>query len=138
MTNLSPTALGAWSGGRFMRFGHAIEGDRFSELMQPDGLIPTVITADVYGTGEADTAIGEAVSDLDRDSFNLVGAIGHDFINGERQGAKVFPRFTNPDLRGPDQYASFLREATEASLTRCGTDRFDLLLLHNPDRIGYS
>ncbi|MEI7889240.1 MAG: aldo/keto reductase [Actinomycetes bacterium] len=138
MTNLSPTALGAWSGGRFMRFGHPIEGDRFSELMRPDGLIPTVITADVYGTGAADTAIGEAIADLDRDSFNLVGAVGHDFINGERQGAKGFPRFTNPDLRGPDGYASFLREATEASLTRCGTDRFDLLMLHNPDRIGYS
>ena len=28
--------------------------------------------------------------------------------------------------------------ATERSLERCGTDRFDLLLLHNPDRIGYT
>jgi aryl-alcohol dehydrogenase-like predicted oxidoreductase len=28
--------------------------------------------------------------------------------------------------------------ATERSLERCGVDHFDLLLLHNPDRIGYS
>ena len=28
--------------------------------------------------------------------------------------------------------------ATERSLERCGVERFDLLLLHNPDRIGYS
>ncbi len=28
--------------------------------------------------------------------------------------------------------------ATERSLERCGIDRFDLLLLHNPDRIGYT
>ena len=28
--------------------------------------------------------------------------------------------------------------ATERSLGRCGADRFDCLLLHNPDRIGYS
>ena len=28
--------------------------------------------------------------------------------------------------------------ATERSLERCGVDRFDVLLLHNPDRIGYS
>jgi aryl-alcohol dehydrogenase-like predicted oxidoreductase len=28
--------------------------------------------------------------------------------------------------------------ATERSLERCGIDCFDLLLLHNPDRIGYS
>ncbi len=28
--------------------------------------------------------------------------------------------------------------ATERSLERCGVEHFDLLLLHNPDRIGYS
>ena len=28
--------------------------------------------------------------------------------------------------------------ATERSLERCGVDAFDLLLLHNPDRIGYT
>ena len=28
--------------------------------------------------------------------------------------------------------------ATERSLERCGVERFDVLLLHNPDRIGYS
>ena len=28
--------------------------------------------------------------------------------------------------------------ATERSLERCGIDRFDVLLLHNPDRIGYA
>ena len=28
--------------------------------------------------------------------------------------------------------------ATERSLERCGLDHFDVLLLHNPDRVGYS
>ena len=28
--------------------------------------------------------------------------------------------------------------ATERSLERCGVDRFDLLLLHNPDRAGFT
>ena len=28
--------------------------------------------------------------------------------------------------------------ATERSLERCGVERFDLLLLHNPDRTGYT
>ena len=41
-------------------------------------------------------------------------------------------------LRGHEGYADYLRRATERSLARCGVDRFDLLLLHNPDRIGYS
>ena len=38
----------------------------------------------------------------------------------------------------PTSYADYLRMATERSLERCGVDRFDLLLLHNPDRIGYT
>ena len=37
----------------------------------------------------------------------------------------------------PDGYAAYLRMAVERSLERCGTDHFDLLLLHNPDRRGF-
>ena len=66
-----------------------------------------------------------------------VGAIGHDFYEGERDGPKGFPRFTDPALRGPDGYAGYLRMATERSLERLGAASFDLLLLHNPDRTGY-
>jgi aryl-alcohol dehydrogenase-like predicted oxidoreductase len=68
----------------------------------------------------------------------VVGAVGHDFYEGERNGPKGFPRFTDPALRGPDQYAGYLQMATERSLERCGIDHFDLLLLHNPDRTGYT
>ena len=35
-----------------------------------------------------------------RESYCLVGAVGHDFYEGEREGAKGFPRFTDPALRG--------------------------------------
>ena len=55
-----------------------------------------MITADVYGTGDADRAVGAALDGLDRSSYRLVGMIGHDFVRGERQGAKGFPRFTDP------------------------------------------
>ena len=71
-------------------------------------------------------------------SYCLVGAIGHDFYEGERDGAKGFPRFTDPRLRGRGEYAAYLRMATERSLERLGAERFDLLLLHNPDRTGYT
>jgi aryl-alcohol dehydrogenase-like predicted oxidoreductase len=67
-----------------------------------------------------------------------VGAVGHDFYEGEREGAKGYPRFTDPRLRGPDQYGSYLRMAAERSLERIGVEAFDLLLLHNPDRTGYT
>ena len=82
--------------------------------------------------------MGRAIDGLPRDAYRLVGAIGHDFYEGERQGAKGYPRFTDPALRGPDAYAVYLRMATERSLERCGVDRFDLLLLHNPDRTGFT
>jgi aryl-alcohol dehydrogenase-like predicted oxidoreductase len=131
------TALGAWSGGRFMHFGEEIDDERLVALMRPDERIRTVLTADVYGEGEGDRLIGRALLGLERDSYRLVGAVGHDFYEGERQGPKGFPRFTDASLRGEADYASYLRMATERSLERCGVDRFDLLLLHNPDRTGY-
>ena len=121
-----------------MRFGAPLDDERFNALLRPDEAIPTLITADVYGTGDADLAVARATAGLQRDSFNLVGAVGHDFDKGTRNGAKGFPRFTDPTLRGEDEYAAYLRSATEASLARCATDHFDLLLLHNPDRIGYT
>src|SRR5207245_2273963 len=80
---------------------------------------------------------GAALEGVDRDSYCLVGAIGHDFYSGERDGPRGFPRFTDARLRSERDYASYIRMATERSLERCGVDHFDVLLLHNPDRTGY-
>jgi len=132
------SAIGTWSGGRFLHFGEAIEEDRLAALLRPGGGIETVLTADAYGQGEADRLLGRALAGVPREEYSLVGAVGHDFYEGERNGPKGFPRFTDPALRGPGDYASYLRMATEASLERIGASAFDLLLLHNPDRTGYS
>jgi aryl-alcohol dehydrogenase-like predicted oxidoreductase len=131
-------AIGTWSGGRFLRFGEAIAEERLEALLRPGGGIDTVLTADAYGQGEADRVLGRALAGVPRGEYCLIGAVGHDFYEGEREGPKGFPRFTVPHLRGPDQYGGYLRMATEKSLERTGADCFDLLLLHNPDRIGYS
>ena len=127
-------AIGTWSGGRFMRFGEAIDEDRLASLLQPGDGINTILTADVYGEGEADKLLARALDGIDRDSYFVAGAVGHDFYEGERQGAKGYPRFTQTQT----DYAGYLRIATERSLERCGLDSFDLLLLHNPDREGYT
>jgi aryl-alcohol dehydrogenase-like predicted oxidoreductase len=132
------SAIGTWSGGRFLHFGEAIDEDRLAALLRPGEGIDTVLTADAYGTGEADRVLARALEGVAREDYSLVGAVGHDFYEGERNGPKGFPRFTDPALRGPDDYASYLRMATEAQLERVGASQFDLLLLHNPDRIGYS
>ena len=133
-----PAAVGTWSGGRFMHFGETIADERLERLLAPGDGIDTVITADVYGAGEADSLLGRALAGRPRERMCVVGAVGHDFYTGERNGAKGYPRFTDPALRGADQYGDYLRMATERSLERCGVDGFDLLLLHNPDRTGYT
>ena len=132
------TAIGTWSGGRFLHFGEAIEAERLEALLQPrEGGIDTVLSADAYGQGEADSLLGRALDGVPRESYSLVGAVGHDFYEGERDGPRGFPRFTDPRLRQPGEYASYLRMAAERSLERIGASAFDLLLLHNPDRTGY-
>jgi aryl-alcohol dehydrogenase-like predicted oxidoreductase len=138
--DLTRTAYGTWNGGRFMHFGEPLTDERFIKVIQHayQRGIRTFMTADVYGNGAADEMLGRALAGLPRDSYCLVGAIGHDFYSGKRDGSKGFPRFTHPALRPPNQFAEYIRMATEKALERTKTDHFDLLMLHNPDSIGYT
>ena len=63
MVGMTSAALGAWSGGRVMRFGMALDEDRLVELLRPDERINAVVTADVYGQGAADRLVGRAIDD---------------------------------------------------------------------------
>jgi aryl-alcohol dehydrogenase-like predicted oxidoreductase len=137
---MDPTtsAIGTWSGGRFMHFGEPLADDRLLALLRPGEGIDTVISADAYGAGEADTLLGQALAGVPREDYCLIGAIGHDFYEGEREGAKGFPRFTDARLRDERDYAGYIRMATEQSLERLGVEQLDVLLLHNPDRTGYT
>src|SRR5919199_1163617 len=123
MAKLGHTALGTWSGGRFMNFGAPLDDERLAALLRPDERIHTVITADAYGAGEADALLGRALRGVDRSSYELVGAIGHDFYTGEREGAKGFPRFTDPRLRGPEAYGDYGRLATRGWRARSASPR---------------
>ena len=138
MREPSHTAIGTWSGGRYLHFGETIEAERLEALLRPGPGLDTLLTADAYGAGEADRLLGRALNGVERDEYCLIGAIGHDFYEGERDGARGFPRFTDPALRGEDEYVDYVRTATERSLQRLGVDSFDVLLLHNPDRTGFT
>ena len=122
-----------------MHFGEPLDDERFIGAIRRayERGIRTFLTADVYGNGAADEMLGKALAGIPRDSYCLVGAIGHDFYKGERQGSKGYPRFTDSQLRSPRDYPDFLRMATEKSLERCGVDHFDCVLLHNPASTGY-
>jgi aryl-alcohol dehydrogenase-like predicted oxidoreductase len=121
-----------------MHFGEALDDERYLALIAPDEAIATVITADVYGEGEADRMLGRAIAGHPREDLCIVGAVGHDFYAGERDGPRGFPRFTDPRLRPEADYGAYLRMAAERSLERSGVEQFDLLLLHNPDHTGYT
>ena len=115
-------ALGAWSGGRYLHFGEPITEERLQALLTPDDGITTILTADAYGAGEADTVVAPRSPASRATSTALIGAVGHDFYDGEREGAKGFPRFTDSRLRGEDGYADYLRLATERHIERLGVD----------------
>ena len=98
-----------------MHFGEPLDDDRFAALVRPGGGIGTVITADTYGAGRGrPRCSGAALAGVPRDDYALVGAIGHDFYEGEREGAKGFPRFTDPRLRGPEGYARLRADGDRA------------------------
>jgi aryl-alcohol dehydrogenase-like predicted oxidoreductase len=123
-----------------MNFGEPLSDERWIKLVRhafQQG-IRTFMTADVYGSGGADELLARALEGVPRQDYCLVGAVGHDFYKGQRAGSRGFPRFTDPALRSPGDYGAYLRMATEKSLQRCRAEKFDLLLLHNPDSIGYS
>ncbi|MDX1681461.1 MAG: aldo/keto reductase [Akkermansiaceae bacterium] len=134
------TAYGTWSGGRFMHFGETLSEERYISCIQTayENGIRTFVTSDVYGNGKADELLGQALKGIERDSYSLVGMIGHDFYNGQRAGSRGYPRLTDPELRGPEGYEEFIKFAAGKELERCGTDQFDLLMLHNPDELGYT
>jgi len=123
-----------------MNFGEALDEERFLQVIRRayDRGTRTFITADTYGLGAADEMTGRALAGIPRESYCLAGLVGHDIYTGKRDGSKGYPRFTNPELRQPGDYAGYLRMATEKSLARCRAAKFDLLMLHNPDSTGYS
>ena len=128
------TAIGTWSGGRFMRFGEPLRGRAPARAVPPRRGHRHGDHRRRLRRRRGRSRCSARARGRERDRYCLVGAIGHDFYEGERDGPKGFPRFTDPRLRGPARYADYMRMATERSLERCGIDRFDLLLLHNPDR----
>ena len=112
--NLTRTGYGTWNGGRYMNFGDVLDEQRFDACISHayESGIRTFRTADVDGNGAADEALGRALKGVARDSYCLVGIIGHDYA-APRDGSKGFPRFTDPRLRQPRDFTDYVKMATE-------------------------
>jgi aryl-alcohol dehydrogenase-like predicted oxidoreductase len=64
-----------------MHFGEQLDEAAYIRLVRLnyEKGIRTFVTADVYGAGRADTLLGEALKGIARDTYSLVGIIGHDY-----------------------------------------------------------
>lgn len=138
--DVTRTTFATWNGGRFVNHGESVDEARWVGLVRRAHRlgIRTFLTPDVYGCGQADQLLARGLEGISRDDYCLTAAIGHDFYSGQPRGPKGWPRFTQPGLRRPQDYGDYLLRATEKSLERCRVDRFDLVLLHNPDSTGFT
>ena len=61
-----------------MHFGEVLDEDRYQDCIRVayEAGIRTFVTADVYGQGKADAALGEVLSEYPRESYCLVGMLG--------------------------------------------------------------
>jgi aryl-alcohol dehydrogenase-like predicted oxidoreductase len=80
--------------------------------------------ADTYGNGRSENLLRQAFSPSDREKIVIATKVGYDFLQhgNERHGQREIPQDFTPQA---------IRNATEAALARLGTDRIDILQLHN-------
>ncbi|MFD1599088.1 aldo/keto reductase [Halobellus rarus] len=78
-------------------------------------------TGDVYGHGDSEELLGEAL-DGHRDDVTVATKIGYDFYNHPQAGHGELPK----EITG-----EWVRSATEKSLDRLGMEYVDVLQLHN-------
>lgn len=80
--------------------------------------------ADTYGNGRSEELLAQAFPGSARDQVVIATKVGYDFVHhGEgRRGQREIPQDFRPEA---------IRRAVDAALQRLGTDRIDVLQLHN-------
>ena len=78
-------------------------------------------TGDVYGHGDSEELVGEALADH-RDEVTLSTKVGYDFYNNPQAGHGELPKKITPE---------WIRTALDRSLDRLDTGYVDVLMLHN-------
>ena len=80
-------------------------------------------TGDVYGHGDSERVVGEAVGPY-RDEVTLATKVGYDFYNNPQAGHGELPKRIDGE---------WIRTALDRSLDRLDTDHVELLQIHNAD-----
>jgi D-threo-aldose 1-dehydrogenase len=97
-------------------------------------------TAPLYGHGLAEARVGQAVAKASRDGLIISTKVGRllraDAPRDDTQYHDGVPFYRDVPAVGPVWDFSYegIRRSVEESLERTGLDRFDVLLLHDPDQ----
>ncbi|HTE26420.1 aldo/keto reductase [Flavitalea sp.] len=132
--NLSAICFGAWAAGGWM-WGGTARNDAIKAIRAAYDLgVTSIDTAPVYGQGNSEEIVGEAMKDLPRDKVQILTKYGMRW-----DLAKEDYFFKSADTNGKEidiyKYAgkkSVIKEC-EDSLRRLGTDYIDLYQIHWPD-----
>jgi D-threo-aldose 1-dehydrogenase len=93
-------------------------------------------TAPHYGLGLSERRLGAALAGRARDEYVVSTKVGRLLVpNESRSGSDLAHQFDTPDdlRRELDYSAAGVRRSIEDSLSRLGMDRFDIVLVHDPD-----
>ena len=131
---ISAITFGAWAAGGWM-WGGTERNDAIKAIRAAYDLgVTSIDTAPIYGQGNSEEIVGEAIKDLPRDKVQILTKYGMrwDLARGDFA-------FRSADTKGKEidiyKYAgkeSIIKEC-EDSLRRLGTDYIDLYQIHWPD-----
>lgn len=92
-------------------------------------------TAPMYGHGSAEYRLADDLMDRDRTDYTLITKVGRTLHPASRGTFDTGPWVQTPPMRMDYNYSyDGVRRQVEDSLQRMGTDRFDVLLVHDTDR----
>jgi aryl-alcohol dehydrogenase-like predicted oxidoreductase len=132
--NVSVITFGAWAAGGWM-WGKTDRNDAVDAIRASYDLgVTSIDTAPIYGQGDSEEIVGEAIKGLPRDKVQILTKFGMRW--NLAKGALAFKSKNNS---GQDidiyKYAGkeSIIEECENSLKRLGTDYIDLYQIHWPD-----
>lgn len=132
--NVSSVCFGAWAAGGWMWGGTERNNAIKAILAAYDLGVTSIDTAPIYGQGNSEEIVGEAIKDLPRDKIQILTKYGMrwDLAKGDFAFKSTDTKGKKIEIYKYVGKASIIKEC-EDSLRRLGTDYIDLYQIHWPE-----